>query len=329
MDELIAGFPVQLKEAIEIGQSADINEHTSEIRNIILLGMGGSAIGGDIVASFIKEECKIPMLVNKSYDVPSFIDKHTLAIVSSYSGNTEETISAYKSILETGAKTVAISSGGKLIEMTSERSLDYILVPSGSPSPRACLGYSIVQQLFILHKLDLISDTCIDHIRSAADLINFDMDSVKELAMSTAKQVHDQTVLLYCTDKYEAIALRLKQQLNENAKMHCWFHTIPEMNHNELVAWKDENKNLSVIYFRNEDDFKRNMHRLEITKTIIAKYCGKSLEVHSKGKNFIERSIFLIHFGDWLSWYLSQLRGVDPIEIEVIDFLKMKLSELQ
>jgi glucose/mannose-6-phosphate isomerase len=124
------------------------------------------------------------------------------------------------------------------------------------------------------------------------------------------------------------VAIRLRQQINENSKMLCWHHVIPEMNHNELLGWRTNTENLSVLYLRNENDYYRNDARIEINQSIVKKYTNTVLEVWSKGNSIIENSIYLINIGDWISWYLSVLNNVDAIEIDVIDFLKEKLSKI-
>jgi glucose/mannose-6-phosphate isomerase len=124
------------------------------------------------------------------------------------------------------------------------------------------------------------------------------------------------------------VAIRLRQQINENSKMLCWHHVVPEMNHNELLGWRTNTENLSVLYLRNENDYYRNDARISINQSIVKKYTNNVLEVWSKGDSIIERSIYLINVGDWISWYLSVLNNVDAIEIDVITFLKEKLSKI-
>lgn len=328
MDKLIARFSEQLTESLAIGRKANINAHSHPINKVYVAGLGGSGIGADFVSGFIKDEAGIPYLVGKSYDIPNYIDQNTLAIVSSYSGNTEETLSSFELLKKTGAKIVCISSGGKLIKMAVELGLDYIKIPDDWPSPRACLGYSMVQQLFILHKLGLISDRLILQIESSVSLIEQESDAIKALAKSTAKILTGKIPIIYVTDRMPAAAVRLRQQLNENSKILCWHHVIPEMNHNELVGWRDKNENLAVIYLRSKDDFARNQTRIEINKQIISKYTSTIIELFAKGKNLVEQTIYLVHLGDWISWYLSQNRHMDAIEVNVIDFLKKELSKI-
>lgn len=327
MDQLIREFPDQLREALNIGQEAQIKSHEHPIHHILVCGLGGSGIGGDFVREFIQETCDIPFLVNKGYGLPQYVGKHTLAIFSSYSGNTEETMIAFEQALSSGAKIVCISSGGKMLEQAKLHGLDYIQVPSGKPSPRACLGYSIVQQLFIVQKLGLTDDSYTKAIGVAADLLDKEQAAIELLAQQTAKKLHGKIPVIYTTEGREAVAVRLRQQLNENAKILCWHHVIPEMNHNELVGWRGDYKQMAVLYLRNDSDLKRNQIRIDINKEIISKYTSVT-EIYSKGENKIVQAMYQVHFGDWLSWYISELRdGIDAVEVDVIDYLKSELSK--
>lgn len=328
MNTLIEKFPAQLKEAMEIGENATILPYEQEINLVYVAGLGGSGIGADFVAELIKDECKIPYLVGKGYTVPAYLNENSLAILSSYSGNTEETLTALKGIEASGAKIIIVSGGGKLIEIAKEKGYDYIQVPGDWPSPRACLGYSMVQQFYILHKLGLISDKFKAQLRSSIDLVNFDMDSIKEKAMHIAKLLHNKIPIIYTTDRMESVAVRFRQQINENSKMLCWHHVIPEMNHNELVGWRDVNNDLAVIFFRNKDDYPRNAVRMDINKEVIYNYTNTVIDVYSKGISLMEKNMYFVHLGDWISWYLSDMRGVDSIEVNVINYLKGELAKL-
>ncbi len=328
MDKLIERFPAQLIEALEIGEAASISAAENEINKVYVAGLGGSGIGANFVASFVRDECPIPYNVGKGYTIPKYVDKNTLAIASSYSGNTEETLMAFDAMKKTGAKIVIVSSGGKLIEYAKELGLDYIQVPGDWPSPRACLGFSLVQQLFILNKLNLISNDSILSVKSSIDLIKYNQEDIKEEAKKIADFLHGKMPIIYSTSRMEPVAIRFRQQINENAKALCWHHVIPEMNHNELVGWKDENENLAVVYLRNNDDFSRNQLRMDINQKIIGKLTPNIYVANSKGKNYVEKSIYFVHLVDWVTFYLSELRGVDSIEVDVIDYLKSELAKV-
>ena len=327
MDQLIERFAEQLREAVEIGKNAKISNPQNEINKVYVAGLGGSGIGGDFAAEFVNNQCKVPILTGKGYDIPAYVDKNTLVVASSYSGNTEETLSAFDQLMKTGAKVVVLSSGGKLIELAKEHQLDYIKVPGDWPSPRACLGYSMVQQLFILHYCGLIDDSFIDEIMAAGELVDREDADVRTRARQIAGMLNEKTPVIYIADWMEAVAIRLRQQINENSKMLCWHHVIPEMNHNELVGWRDQRKDVAVLMLRNRTDHPRVQMRMDINKEIITEYTDTMIEVYSKGSSFIQRAIYLVYLGDWISFYLADMRNMDSIEVKVIDFLKGELAK--
>ncbi len=327
MDQLVARFTEQLKEALEIGRAANIRKPEA-IYNVFVSGLGGSGIGGNFAYEFVRDELKVPFVVSKSYDIPAFVGPGTLAIASSYSGNTEETLSAMDQMLASGATIIVVSSGGKLIEIAKAKGLDYIQVPDNWPSPRACLGYSIVQQLFILHKTGLISDASIKAIESSIPMLDAELEDIQSKAHMIAQMLIGKIPVIYTTDRMESVAVRFRQQIDENAKMLAWHHVVPEMNHNELVGWRIKNDNLAVIFFRNKDDHPRNQVRIDINKEIISHYTSTLIEVYSKGNSLVERAMYFVNLGDWISVYLAELRGVDSIEVKVIDFLKGELAKV-
>ena len=327
MDELISRFPAQLREALDIGESAVVRPHTHTINKVVMCGMGGSGIGGAYVADLVAGECLCPYIVNSSYTLPAYVDKHTLVIVSSYSGNTEETLSALGDALKRGAKVVCIASGGKILSLARDHGLDFITLPGGWPSPRACLGYSMVQQLYVLRHLGLTGSGMTANVRVAADLLSFEEEDIKRKAAQIAALLHQKTPVIYTTDRSESVAIRWRQQINENSKQLCWHHVIPEMNHNELVGWKNIQENIAVILLRMKDDFKRNQVRTDLTKQIVGRLTPTVIEIFAKGQSMAEKMLYLTHLGDWVSWYLADLNGVDASEIQVIDYLKNELSK--
>jgi len=328
MDQLVAEFPAQILKAIKIGEAAEINAAQNPIHKIFVAGMGGSGIGANFVAQFVSKECKVPYTIGKDYEVPAYIDAHTLVICSSYSGNTEETVACFDAIVGSGAKIVVICSGGKLRDRAVEHDLDFIQLPAGAPSPRACLGYSLVQQLYILKKLDLVGNTQIGALKGAVELIEQERSAIKDAAKELASKIYNKLPIVYSSTAMEPVAVRFRQQINENGKMLCWHHVLPEMNHNELVGWRESNPNLAVIFLRNENDPKRTKIRTDITRGIVSGYTDNVFEVHAMGSNLIEKSLYLVHFVDWVSVYLADNRSMDAVEIKVIDYLKDELSKV-
>lgn len=327
MDQMISRFPDQLEEALQIGRQA-VLQRPGQINQVFVTGLGGSGIGGNFVAEFVREHCPVPVIVGKSYDIPAWVGAGTLAIVSSYSGNTEETLAALDRLESSGASVLAVSSGGMLLARARQSGWNHIALPDNWSSPRACLGYSMVQQMVALQRFGLIPEALVDQLARAAELLRTEMPDIRLRASRIAELLLGKTTVIYVTDRMEAVAVRFRQQLNENAKVLCWHHVVPEMNHNELVGWRDRRDDLAVLVFRNHDDLARNQVRLELCKEVISHYTGSYIETYAKGEGHVGQALYHVHLGDWISWYLAELRGVDAVEVRVIDFLKGELGKV-
>lgn len=326
MNQLVEEFPNQLKRALEIGQTAKIGKNKFPIRNVLITGLGGSGIGGTIISNILKDDLQVPVLINKEYQIPAYVNENTLVIVSSYSGNTEETMSAMLQAFKKNAQIVCITSGGLIKEYADTNDIDYVLIDGGSP-PRAAFGQSFMQIFFILYYLGLLENKFIEYTQSAINLLEQEEESIKLIAKSYADRLSGKIPVIYADAKFEGVAIRFRQQINENAKMLCWHHVVPEMNHNELVGWRDKNDNIVVVFLRNQFDFERNQERMEFVKEVVTNYVSDVIEIESKGNTDIERALYLIHLTDWVSCFLADLKGVDAIEIDVINKLKSKLAE--
>ena len=327
MKQLVQAFPTQLKEAIIIGQSYRFHTAKKDFSNVVLTGLGGSGIGGSIVQNYVADKMKIPFIVNKDYFLPSFINSNSLVIISSYSGNTEETLSAMKQAIRARATIVCVTSGGKVSEIAKKKNYDCILLPAGMP-PRSCLGYSLVQVLYTLNHFGYIKDDFKASLKSAVKLLLAEEKDIHKQARALAKKLSGKTPIIYAASDYEGVAVRFRQQINENAKMLAWHQVLPEMNHNELVGWKDKDASRAVVFLRNEDDYERTQMRMDISKQVIKKYTSNITEIWSKGKTHFEKVFYLVHLTDWVSVYLSELHGVDNMEVKVIDHLKNELAKV-
>jgi glucose/mannose-6-phosphate isomerase len=327
MNDYINDFTNHLSDALTIGDSAFLKKTNKSFSNILICGLGGSGIGGTIVKDLISKDISIPIETSKGYDIPGFVNEKTLVIACSYSGNTEETLSALNKCLEKNAEVVIVCSGGKLQDLALEKDLNHIIIPGGNP-PRAMFGYGFTQLFFVLNNYGIINDSFKADFENSILLINTEQENIKKTAQDISKKLFNTTPIIYVADGFEGVAVRFRQQINENSKMLCWHHVVPEMNHNELLGWRTNVENTSVIYLRNESDYYRNKTRIDINKSVIEKYTSNISEIWSLGNSSIEKSLYLINVGDWISWYLSELNNVDAIEIDVINYLKEKLSDL-
>jgi glucose/mannose-6-phosphate isomerase len=326
MFDLIKNFPGQMQQALEIGESADIkNTFTGGINNILVCGLGGSGIGGNLLAELLRDSLSIPVLVNKGYSLPAFANQSTLIILSSYSGNTEETITVGKQAIAKGLKPVCVTSGGQLAEMATEHDLCMIKIPGGFP-PRACLGFSATQLFFVLHKHGLIDGSFKELLSNTAKFLQSNQASIMSDAEALAKYLHHKLIILYADDKYESTVLRFKQQINENSKLQAWYNVVPEMNHNELVGWRENHENLAAILLRASDENSRNTLRILFSKDVMENLSGNIHEITAHGSNTYEKHFYLIHFGDWVTYYLAVQQGYDPMEINVLNTLKAHMQ---
>ena len=327
MKKLVEEFSQQMREALEISEKAQLSAASNPIHNIFISGLGGSGIGGSMVAELVAQEATVPITVNKDYFIPAFVNKNTLAIICSYSGNTEETVNALEMALKQGAKIVCVTAGGKIGDVAKANKLDCIMIPAGRP-PRASLGYSGIQLFKIFNFFGIIGDTYKKDLLNAANLLDAEEKHIQTEAMEIAKKLVGKIPVIYTLGGTEAVAVRFRQQVNENGKMLCWHHVIPEMNHNELVGWTHKNDNLVVVAFRNKSDYFRSVKRLEVNKSVFLKYTPHYLEIHSKGKSKIEQAIYHVHIGDWISCYIADINGIDATEVNVINHLKEELSKI-
>ncbi|MDB4250865.1 bifunctional phosphoglucose/phosphomannose isomerase [Flavobacteriales bacterium] len=327
MNDYINDFSNHLREAIEIANNTTLSPYTKEIRNILICGLGGSGIGGTIVSDIISSKVNIPIAATKDYSIPNFVNEHTLVIANSYSGNTEETLYALEKCQARGAEIAVITSGGKLKTIAEENKYNNIIIPGNQP-PRAMFGYAFTELFFMLNHYGIIDDSFKSDFDKAINLIDTEKADIQKQAMNLAKKMYKQTPVIYVAKGFEGVAVRFRQQLNENSKMLGWHNVVPEMNHNELLGWRTNVDDLAVVYFRNKCDYDRNQIRMDINKKVISKFTSNITEIWSKGDSLIENSLYHISVGDWTSWYLSEMNNVDAIEIDVIDFLKGELAKI-
>lgn len=325
MKTLVEGFTKQLQEALDIANKATLTKKNN-IQNIVVTGLGGSGIGGTILSELVQGECPIPIIVNKDYFLPDFVNANSLVIISSYSGNTEETISAMQQAITKKAQIVCVTSGGKIQEIAKQHGYDTIVIPGGNP-PRSCIGYSLVQLLKIVQFNDFVKTDLLKQVQDSITLLDKENASIKTEAMKIAQTLFGKLPVLYSLGSCEGTVVRFRQQINENSKMLCWHHTLPEMNHNELVGWTEKNNSLAVVTFHTSFDYERTIKRYELCKTIFSKYSSSVTDITAKGSSKLEQFMYLINIGDWISCYIADLKNIDPVEVNVITDLKNALAK--
>jgi len=336
MYDCIHGFGDQVEEAIAIGNAADAGKVSKQkIRNIVVAGLGGSAIGGDLVRSYLTEFLKVPMIVVRDYVLPTFVDENSLVLVSSYSGDTEETLSAYGQASAVGAGIIAFTTGGALAERAEADGHAVIKLPAGL-MPRAALGYSFFPMLLVLHKLGMGPDPgealreTLSLLRDRSALLGAEVPTADNPAKRIALVWHKKVPIIYGgTIRFDAVALRMKCQIAENAKQLAFANVFPEFNHNELVGYgKTEHiKNrIAVCILRDQGDHRRTGFRMAIVRKMIADLGIPVEEIESVGKHPLARMYSVIQLGDYISFYMAILNEEDPTPIEAIDHLKRELA---
>lgn len=326
MREYIEEFPQHITEGLKIGKNYTFRNKPTPVKNIVLAGLGGSGIGAEIVANYIDKQLQVPLVICKDYFLPGFVDEHTLVIACSYSGNTEETILALQEAHSRNAQIVCITSGGKIEANARGYEVDLIKIPCGMP-PRACIGYSFVQILFVLKHYELINAGFEAELNNTVTFLTSEQEDIKAQAQEVAAQIEGRMPVIYVDQHIASVGTRWRQQFNENSKILGWERVIPEMNHNELVGWKDQSEQLAVLFLHSGDEYERIVKRFEINKSIVSQYTSVVIDVYAKGTTYFDKVLHLILLGDWISWFLAEQRQVDAVEVTVIDYLKKSLCE--
>jgi glucose/mannose-6-phosphate isomerase len=334
MRGLIESFPAQFRAAARSARQLKVGM-PSRIDSIVVCGLGGSAIGGDVVRSAVGHSIKVPFTVSRDYTLPPFVTNSTLVFACSYSGNTEETLACYSEAQRRGAAVVCIASGGRLAEFARHDGYALVPLPPGLP-PRAALGYSSILLLGALEALGLVPDQSAEleeTSRLLEDLVlryGARNPAQSNLAKKIAHSLQGRMVAIYgSSGLLDAAAARWRGQIEENAKNLAFHHVIPEMNHNELVGWlkpEPELSRLGVVFLRDRGEHQQVRRRFEATVETITPRAGVVHEVWSEGESLLARIFSVICLGDFVSLYLSYLNKVDPTPVDAIESLKQKLT---
>ena len=314
MLEVLESFPQQCKNALTLSKGITAK---GEVTSIVVCGMGGSAIGGDLLKTYMHNS-KLPCFVIRNYKVPEWVDQYTLVFVVSYSGNTEETLSCFQDAKKKGAQIIAVCSGGEL----SKSAEKVIKIPSGL-QPRAAGGYLFFPMVGVLYNSNLIDVKNTD-LNEMLTLLN-KKEEIKERGEELAKKIHGKTPLIYSSELLKPIAYKWQTQINENAKYPAYHASFPEMNHNEILSFRamDRTKFLAIL-LRDDNDHPKIKKRMDICKQIMEKNVEVE-EVKIKGSSLLARMFYSISLGDYTSYNLALRERVDPTPVEAIEWLKKQL----
>ena len=341
MASAILGLPEQVDDAMRIASGVDVTSlATVTFSSLIIAGLGGSAIGGDLFRATYEPELTVPVTVVRDYHLPAYTDARTLVYASSNSGNTEETLAAYASARKARAGIVAFSTGGKLAALAREDGVTLVSFPGGL-QPRAALGYSLIPLIVVSAKLGLIPQTLLGDIPEASAVLRAvrnECGPQVPLEHNPAKKIaaawKDKLPVIYGSQgERGVVAYRWKTQIEENAKAFGVCNVFPELNHNETVGWSGQHgqqeveRNFAVTFLRDDREPAHIRRRIDLTKDIIARTASSIDEVWARGDSALSRMVSLVYVGDWASYYLAIAYGENPTPVRVIDWLKSELAK--
>lgn len=313
LDEII-NFPTICKEVLKT--KIMIPEDYKRVENIIVAGIGGSAISGDVLKDWLSDTLKIPIDVSRTYELPAYADENTLLICISYSGNTLETLTQLEQAINKKCKIFGITSGGKMEKMSKESKFPIIKVPTGM-LPRVSFPYLLFSAINLVKTLGLVNGDI------SLIVLEKEKNNIEKSAKDTAMKIKGTFPIIY--GMYPSVCRRFKSQLNENSKIISKYEILPELNHNEIQTWRNLTKEFSVILLREKEERFEIEKSIEFLKSII-KEKANYFEIVAKGNTRLERMLYLIWFGDLVSYYLAKANNVDPSENKYIDELKKRIS---
>jgi len=336
MLQMILDVPYHCQDARYRVLNAPPKMNTKGIQGVLVSGLGGSAIGGDVLRTLIWKSAPVSLAVNRHYELPGWVGKSSLVVCSSYSGNTEETLSVFRQACARGAKVLVVSSGGELLALAKRKKLAYCQVPGGLP-PRAAFGYSFITLLTAFESLGLLPSfeedfqETLSLLTTLAQRYGGMAPTAKNPAKQLAAFLHGKLPVVYAgADHLDSVAIRWKCQFNENSKQVALAGIVPEMNHNEVLGFSSPeplSKKMACVLLRHpKGDHPQIARRFDILKGILKARTAGVREVSAEGRSLLAQMMSVIYLGDFVSLYLAYLKGVDPTPIALIDSFKAKLG---
>jgi glucose/mannose-6-phosphate isomerase len=303
--------------------------------NVILAGMGGSAIGGELLKDYTRATIKVPIEISREYHLPAYADEKSLVVLASYSGDTEETLSSFVDALRRGCMVFCVSSGGKLIKYAQKLNVSHLQVRANMP-PRSAMPHMFMPLLSCMEKLDMIPDFSAEFTETVSLLEKISAENEpskpasNNFAKTLALNLNGVTPVVYGFGIYRGASLRYKQQINENAKMPAKCESFSELNHNETMGWegaKELAKNFGVVFLRDKTEPVEITSRIETTKALMQPSMQKMFEVWAQGESCLAKMLSTILVGDFTSIYLAMLRNVDPTPVDTVTVMKEKIEQ--
>src|SRR3989442_5016263 len=329
MRDIIASLPEELSTGMKVGKAAPVP--IEEAQRIFIVGMGGSAIGGDVFAAWLADRAKIPIQVVRDYRLPAYARPEDLLVAVSYSGNTEETLAATAQGIKLGCRVVVVTSGGTLRDLARGSDMRVLPVPTGLP-PRGAFGHLFgllagIGGEWAVGALDEELKEAIAHLQALRSRLRPESGVRSNRAKALAVRIRAVVPVMYAAPPLVAVARRWQTQLNENSKVLAFSSTFPEADHNELVGWVEDPRARShrPILLRDRDESTAMRRQLDITVSLIAKKT-KVEEIRDDGPTLVSRMLGTLFLGDYVSLYLAVLRRVDPMVLKPIVALKQKLA---
>ncbi len=335
MRGIMLSYPESCLEAFEIAEDLEALKRISPVpRNIVFIGMGGSSIGGSLIKAWAADRSRIPIMLSQDYHLPSFVDRYSFVVAVSYSGNTEETLSAFVEAVERECNVVSVASGGKLAEYSDELNVPCVKVPSGLP-PRGALPYLFMPLLSLIGRVGIEVDPhekneVIEVLRGLRNELRpestFDNNRAKQIAFELSGYIP----VVYGWGRYVPVAQRIKTQLNENSKIPAFWSMLPEGDHNDVVGWdgdKETSSKFCAVIIRDPQEPEEIWNRIESTeRTVLQGSVGKITEIKASGETPLAKMFSALCLGDFASLYAAVLRGVDPTPVKVIERLKIEIT---
>jgi glucose/mannose-6-phosphate isomerase len=336
MFDLVDGLPEQVEASVVASRGLAALPAAEDVEQVVVLGMGGSGIAGDVLSAVAAPLLPVPVVVSKSYELPAFVGEGSLVFAVSVSGNTEETLQAATDAAVAGARMIVITSGGELARLATGWGAPTVVVPADIPQPRAAIGAVAVPPLVILEEIGLLKgagfwiDAAVDQLRRRRDELSVAGDA--SVAAEVARQIGDTIPLIQGAGALGSTAAgRWRTQINENAKSPAFSSTEPELSHNEVCGWATRGDitrpGLTVVQLRHDDEHPQIGRRFALIRPLLDAAVADVIEVRAQGDGEVAQLFDLMIFGDYVSLWMAAQAGIDPGPVDVLVDLKRQLSE--